>query len=51
MAKKENIQAQVEKTSGGGHVGGTKLGGQADAKTASTTKTKGRKARPNDGRN
>ena len=51
MAKKDTQEQQVKNTSGGGHVGGTKFGGQADAKTASTTKTGGDKARPNDGRN
>jgi hypothetical protein len=51
MAKEDKQAGQVENTSGGGHVGGTKFGGQADAKTTTTTTKKGSKARPNDGRN
>ena len=51
VAKEDNQAKQVENTSGGGHVGGTKFGGQADAKTTTTSPKKGPKARPNDGRN
>lgn len=41
----------VKNTSAGGHVGGTYLGQEPDAKTSSTRKDPGNKARPNDGRN
>jgi hypothetical protein len=53
MAKKDTKQdaEQVKNTSGGGHLGGTRLGQQPDAKTSSTVKNEGDKARPNDGRN
>jgi hypothetical protein len=50
-AIKENTGAVAEKTSGGGHLGGTHYGQEADAKTASRDDDKGDKARPNDGRN
>jgi hypothetical protein len=50
MTKKDTQDARIEKTDGGGHVGGTKYGQQPDAKTASTRDDKGRKARPNDGK-
>lgn len=49
MSNKDKQKAQVEKTSGGGHLGGTKFGQQPDAKTTSTMSDKGNKARPNDG--
>jgi hypothetical protein len=39
----------VKNMSGGGHLGGTHIGQQPDAKTASTNETKGRKERPNNG--
>jgi hypothetical protein len=39
-----------ENTSGGGHLGGTKIGQAPDAKTASAKDGKGDKARPNDGK-
>ena len=51
MPKKDNQEARVDKTSGGGHVGGTKFGGQADAKTTTSVDKKGDKARPNNGKN
>lgn len=40
-----------EKTSGGGHLGGTHIGQQPDAKTTQTVDRKGAKARPNDSKN
>jgi len=40
-----------EKTSGGGHLGGTQHGQGPDAKTSSTSDKKGDKARPNNGKN
>jgi len=52
MSKKNrDNKAAIDKTSGGGHVGGTKVGHQPDAKTSSTVTRKGDKARPNDGSN
>lgn len=48
---KSNTEQKIDKTSGGGHVGGTKFGQQPDAKTTSNVDKKGDKARPNDGRN
>ncbi|WP_373414213.1 hypothetical protein [Ensifer aridi] len=43
---------QAERTSGGGHLGGTYYGQEPDAKTATTVKKKkGDKTQPNDGRN
>lgn len=50
-AIQKNSEAVAEKTSGGGHLGGTHFGQKPDAKTASTVSPKGNKARPNDGRN
>ncbi|PII39130.1 hypothetical protein T190_10630 [Sinorhizobium meliloti CCBAU 01290] len=47
----KDAQKQAENTSGGGHLGGTYYGQEPDAKTATTVKKKGDKARPNDGRN
>ncbi len=44
-------EQQVQQTSAGGHLGGTKFGQQPDAKTATTRQDGGRKARPNDGSN
>jgi len=41
----------VKNTSSGGHVGGTYFGQEPDAKTSSTRKDAGNKARSNDGRN
>jgi hypothetical protein len=41
----------VKNTSGGGHVGGTHLGQEPDAKDSSGRDDKGDKARPNDGTN
>ena len=50
MSNKERDSAEIaDKTSGGGHLGGTKFGQQPDAKTSSTVDKKGDKARPNDG--
>lgn len=51
MSKKQSKDPAGKNTSGGGHVGGTKMGQVADAKTTSTVDKKGDKARPNDGRN
>jgi len=51
MTKKQTKDPAGKKTSGGGHVGGTKSGQTADAKTTSTVDKKGDKVRPNDGRN
>lgn len=48
---KKDARKQAENTSGGGHLGGTYYGQEPDAKTATTVKKKGDKARPNDGRN
>lgn len=48
MTKDSRQQEQLEKTSGGGHLGGTKFGQVLDAKTKGTSK--GDKARPNDGK-
>jgi hypothetical protein len=47
----KKAEQQVERTSAGGHLGGTNIGQQPDAKTASTREDGGRKARPNDGTN
>lgn len=47
----KDARKQAEHTSGGGHLGGTYYGQEPDAKTATTVKKKGDKARPNDGRN
>jgi hypothetical protein len=50
MSSDNRQKAQIEKTSGGGHLGGTKFGQQNDAKTTGTNpEVKGNKARPNDG--
>lgn len=46
-----NQDPKAENTSGGGHLGGTKIGQTPDAKTATTTENKGDKARPNDEKN
>jgi hypothetical protein len=50
MTHKDN-DLKGENTSGGGHLGGTKIGQAPDAKTATTRDKTGDKARPNDGRN
>ncbi len=47
----KKAEQQVERTSAGGHLGGTSLGQQPDAKTATTREDGGGKARPNDGSN
>jgi hypothetical protein len=50
MTKKDKDEkATIEKTSGGGHIGGTHSGQRPDAKTSSGVNRKGDKARPNDG--
>ena len=51
MTKKQSKDPAGENTSGGGHLGGTRLGQGADAKTTSSPDKKGDKARPNDGSN
>ena len=47
----QRAEKQVEKTTAGGHLGGTKFGQEADAKTTTTREAGGGKARPNDGSN
>ncbi len=47
----KKARKQAKNTSGGGHLGGTYYGQEPDAKTATTVRKKGDKARPNDGRN
>ena len=49
MSKEISDKQQLDKNSGGGHLGGTKFGQVADAKTKDTRQG-GDKARPNDGR-
>jgi hypothetical protein len=49
MTKHHKDDKSTEHTSAGGHLGGTYFGQSPDAKTTSTVKDAGRKARPNDG--
>lgn len=45
---KNNPRDAIDKTSAGGHLGGTNYGQKPDAKTTSSVDRKGSKARPND---
>lgn len=47
---KEALKKQIENTSGGGQLGGTYYGQEADAKTMSDDKKQGARPRPNDGK-
>lgn len=54
MSKRDyekQIREVAENSSAGGHLGGTYYGQEPDARTATTVKDGGKKARPNDGGN
>ncbi|MGN7294518.1 hypothetical protein [Rhizobium sp. SAFR-030] len=49
--QQQRAEAQVAQTNAGGHLGGTKFGQAADAKTVDNVERVGSKSRPNDSSN